>query len=286
MKSSTLLIAGASGYLGTAVTKAALKQGFRVKAIVRDKTRFEQKLSGVDRQNLATLEIDILDPEQVSGVCKDIDFIFSSLGITRQRGFSYDEVDFGGNYNLLLDAQKHNVKKFIYTSVLNPHIFKKNAMVKAKEKFVRALQDSSIDHCILRPTGFFSDIAAVFQMAVQGTVYIPGNGESRINPIHGDDLAQAVLQSFEQTAAEVNIGGPQVFTQNEIAKLAFEVLDKKPRIVHIPAWAARVFAFIFRLVSRQIYSVIDFIITGARHDMSTTTYGGRSLRQFFEGLNR
>ena len=58
--------------------------------------------------------------EALAGFCKNIDVVISTVGITRQKdGLTYMDVDFQSNVNLIDEAKKEGVKKFIYISVLN-----------------------------------------------------------------------------------------------------------------------------------------------------------------------
>jgi nucleoside-diphosphate-sugar epimerase len=66
-----------------------------------------------------------IDPELTNTVptkncCDGIDIVISSVGITKQTdGLSYIDVDYQANLNLLNEAQKSGVSKFVYVSVLN-----------------------------------------------------------------------------------------------------------------------------------------------------------------------
>ena len=44
-------------------------------------------------------------PETLAGLCEDIDIVFSSIGLTRQKdGLTFQEVDYQGNKNILDQA--------------------------------------------------------------------------------------------------------------------------------------------------------------------------------------
>ena len=52
---------------------------------------------------------------------------------------------------------------------------------------------------IIRPNGFFSDMKDFLEMANGGRVYLFGNGQYKLNPIHGSDLAEAILDNNHAT---------------------------------------------------------------------------------------
>ena len=53
---------------------------------------------------------------------------------------------------------------------------------------MHVLQASGLSHPIIRPTGYFSDMGEYFPMAKSGRAYLVGDGQKRLNPIHGADL--------------------------------------------------------------------------------------------------
>ena len=91
-----------------------------------------------------------------------------------------------------------------------------------------------MDYMIIRPNGFFSDMMEYLQMAKKGKGYVFRSGDNKINPIHGQDLAEICVEAINRDEKEINIGGPDVLTHNEILKMAFKSLDKPAKISRIP----------------------------------------------------
>lgn len=75
--------------------------------------------------------------ETLNGICKDVDVVISAVGITRQKdGLTYMDVDYQANVNLINEAKRNGVKKFIYISVLNGEKLRGLKICEAKEKLV------------------------------------------------------------------------------------------------------------------------------------------------------
>jgi uncharacterized protein YbjT (DUF2867 family) len=188
-----VLVVGATGYLGKFVVKELKACGYWVRALSRNHERIEPVRQYVDEVILA----EATKPETIKGLCKDIDIVFSSLGITRQKdGLTYMDVDYQANRNVLNAALIDNVTKFMYISVLNSDRLRHLEIVKAKERFAQELREADIEHIIVRPNGFFSDMAEFLTMAKRGRVCLIGKGEFRANPLHGADLAEACVKWF------------------------------------------------------------------------------------------
>ncbi len=275
-----VLVAGGTGYLGQYLIKALNAQGHQVYGLARKR----EKLDDLNDCLYEIIEAEVTKPETLKGICDDIDVVISSIGITRQKdGLTYMDVDYQANKNLLQETINSGAKKFIYVSVLNGHLFKELKMVQAKERFADELRTSGINYAIIRPNGFFSDMTEVLNMARQGKVYLFGDGHYKSNPIHGQDLADFMVDKMNSDETEIDVGGPELFTQNEIARIAFQSLGRKEKIVHIPIWIRDISLKLVRLFTGQkTYGPIEFFMTVMTHDMIAPQVGHQYLSGFFK----
>ncbi|MDX1351463.1 MAG: SDR family oxidoreductase [Thiomicrorhabdus sp.] len=278
-----VLLAGATGYLGMCIAKELQQQACFFRAIARNPQKLEQN----QIQANELIEAELTDPNAIKGCCEGIDVVISTVGITRQKdGLTYMDVDYQANINLMEEAKKSGVKKFVYVSVLNGDKLKNLKIGYAKELFVDALKNSGIDFCIVRPNGFFSDMTEFYNMAKQGRVYLFGSGELRANPIHGEDLAVVCVDAINQHNKEIEVGGPQILTQNEIASIAFDIMGKKPQITHIPDWIRVITLKLIKLfTTSKFYGPIEFFMTVMAMDMIAPEYGKRTLKEYFKKLH-
>ncbi len=278
-----ILLAGSTGYLGSYIAKELQKRSCFFRAIARNPEKLEQN----DIEANEVLKAELTDPDSISECCKGIDVVISTVGITRQKdGLTYMDVDYQANMNLLKEAKKSGVKKFIYVSVLNGEKLRKLKICDAKEMFVEQLKKSGVDYCIIRPNGFFSDMSEFFNMAKRGRVYLFGNGELRVNPIHGEDLATVCVDAIDKPDKEVEIGGPETLTQNDIALIAFDILGYKPKITHIPDWVRVTILKLVRLLTgSRVYGPVEFFMTVTSMNMLAPEYGKHMLKEYFTNLN-
>jgi len=278
----SVLLAGITGYLGGYIAKALQKKAYYVRAIARNPERLKQK----NIEPNETVEAEVTQPDSIEGCCKNIDVVVSTVGITRQKdGLTYMDVDYQANTNLLREAQKSRVKKFIYVSVLNGENLRHLKICAAKEMFVEQLKKSGMDYCIIRPNGFFSDMTEFYTMAKKGRVYLFGNGELKANPIHGADLAEVCVDGIEKSAQEIRVGGPETLTHNEIATTAFEALGIQSKITHIPDWVRVAILKMVRIfTSSRVYGPVEFFLTVMAMDMIAPEYGKYTLKKYFTRL--
>ncbi|MCA9925130.1 MAG: SDR family oxidoreductase, partial [Anaerolineales bacterium] len=146
-KQQKVLVVGATGYLGQFVVKALKEAGYWVRAL----SRTEQKIEAV-RPFIDDLFIgEATNPASLTGICDNIDIVFSSLGITRQKdGLTYMDVDYQANKNILDLALAAQVQQFMYISALHADKLHHVQILAAKERFVDELMAANIDHLIIR----------------------------------------------------------------------------------------------------------------------------------------
>lgn len=278
--SQTVLLAGATGYLGGYIAKALVEDKFKAKLVARSTEKLQQFKSN----SVKIIKAEVTKAETTKGICEGVTTVISTVGITRQKeGLTYMDVDYQANINLLNEAKKAGVKKFIYVSAINGNKYRHLKIFEAKEKFVDALKKSGLEFTVIRPNGFFSDMKDFLNMAKRGKVYVFGNGEQKFNPIHGEDLAIVCLQAINTTNNEVVVGGPDILTLNEIGEMALDALEKPVRIVHLPDWLRTLTIWSLRtFTSSKTYGPIEFFLTLMADDNIAPRFGTKRLYNFFK----
>lgn len=279
-----LVIAGATGYLGRYLLKCAHSHGYRVRALVRS----EARLGGVQQFCDEVFVGEATKSETLAGLCEGADFVMSSLGNrTIARKPDCFEVDFQGNINILSAACEAGVSQFIFISVLGGSEFRSRVpQIEARERVVDELRASSIPWTVIRPSGFFNDMAEILKMARRGRVWIPA-GSGRLNPIHGADLAEVCLDAVGKTNAygkEIPAGGPDCLTMREIGELAFKAIDKQPRISAIPLWGLRAAGTVIRPFNVNLASLVLMMSVFSGADFCCDAYGKHRLWDFFQAV--
>lgn len=301
-KQKKVLIAGATGYLGRYLVQEYLARDggkWHVTALVRK--RQTDLPAGVHQVVAQATDLDSLrqqqqDPKQSScstSIMQGVDLVVSALGITRQRdGLTYRDVDYQANKNLLQLALEHNVPQFAYIHVLHGDRMSELGVpgVVAKEDFVKELEAaSSIRSTVICPSGFFSDMKDFLDMAQSGRAYLFGDGKHTINPIHGADLAKAAADAIDSGRKRLNVGGPDTFTHQQLAELAFECLGKKEetKISHFPDWTRRFMIWIVPWVTpSHISGPVQFFLTAFGFDMVGEPCGDHHLKDFFMEMTK
>ena len=282
-----VLVAGAAGRLGAAVVGELKRRGYPTRSLARDASRLPAPSSRAHEVFAA----DARRPEALRGACDGAGVVISAMGAslklgrTRDPHATYRDVDYLANLNLLAEARRAGVGKFIYVSLHGAEGMRGLAYVDAHEEFVEALKTSGLDYAVVRPTGFFYVFEEIYRMVQErGRAAVIGAGSARTNPVHEEDVASECADAVECGDREVSVGGPETYTRREIAEMAFSVLGKRPRVVSIPAPVARAAIQPLRLFDRRLYDFFDFAVAASTRDLVAPPVGRTSLRRHFRHL--
>jgi uncharacterized protein YbjT (DUF2867 family) len=279
---SRVLVAGASGYLGRQVLRELDARGYDTRALVRDPAKRE-----LVRGSGETIAIDLLaDPgEQLRDAMRDVDVVFSAAGqpCTLQRipdRRSFRKVDPQINRALLDAAVAAGVRKFVYVAVLARPEHRDLAYVAAHEEFVAALQESPIEHTVVYANGFYYSYIDLLDFARRGLAITFVDGSARSNPIHETDLAIACVNAIDSDHQQIEVGGPETITRREEIELAFAAVDRKPRVLRVPAPLLKAVLPIMRLTDRRRAEMLTFLAAISATDLIAPPQGSRTLGDY------
>jgi uncharacterized protein YbjT (DUF2867 family) len=279
-----VLVAGATGHLGRRIVPELRRRGYDVRILVRDASSLGTPLQ---RHVESVVNGDLTRPATIAGICKDVDVVLSCAGAPKTLGRardrrSFHDVDFVGNGNLLDEAERAEVGKFVYVSVLYSGLSAHTAYIAAHEEFVRRLTTSRLEHTVMRPTGYFSFFDEMLRQAARGRLPVIGDGSARTNPIHEQDLAEACVAAIAQSEREIELGGPAIYSREEIARLAFEALGTPARLVRLPALALRAAGLVTRPFNPRLAALLEFGAVVSQVDAIAPRRGTRDLLWYFK----
>lgn len=279
-----VLVAGASGALGLEITKILTDRGINIRALVHSS-------SGASKVEPYTDDIWKADASEgtsgIEGITENISTIISALGksvsLFSPDDNSFIENDFYANNNILDDALKNHVKRFVYVSIKGADTADEYEVARAHKKFEDALQASGLDFTIVRPVGFFSGLNDLAIMAKRKVIPIIGTGEAKTNSIHQKDLAEFVVKYLEEGPDIVEVGGPLIHTRLEMAEMIKDRIGGQ--IVKVPEKLADLGMFFPELVSDNISSKLKYFKHVTSNDMIGEKTGSMTFREYLENLD-
>jgi uncharacterized protein YbjT (DUF2867 family) len=275
-----VLVAGASGQLGNQVVRVLKQQGYQVRILARNMAQAANL--GADEVR----EANLVRPETLNGICDGIKYVVSCAGASmkmaglgNRQGFY--QVDWQGNINLLAEAQRQPLQKFVYVSLAGAEKLRHVAYADAQARFVEALRASTVPHTVVSPTGFFGFMLEILKFAKQGRGLLIGDGSCRTNPIHEADVARACVEALTSRESELSVGGPEVFTRREITEMAFDVLQRKPKLMSVSPGLFKAMIRPLKVVNPRFHALLDFGIAVTQIDCLAPAYGTQRLRGYF-----
>jgi uncharacterized protein YbjT (DUF2867 family) len=227
-----VLVAGATGVLGSEVVRRLLAKGENVKAIVRS-TSNADAVAALEKAGAETVIADLKDPSSLDVACKDVDSVISGVTAvtTAKEGDSFAATDGRGNKNLIDAAVRAGAKKFVFVS-FDAKFSPAAPLADAKVDAEQHLKESGIDYTILHPSLFCESWLGpmLFADPIACTARIYGDGNRKIRYITAGDVAELAIQSLTNPAATnavIPFGGPEEITQREAVEIFEKATGKK-----------------------------------------------------------
>ncbi|MHA6280285.1 SDR family oxidoreductase [Salinimicrobium sp. CAU 1759] len=279
-----ILLAGASGALGLEVLNLLHQQGKKVRALVHS-------AEGAEKVSNLTDDVWRADASEgneiIKDITKDISIVISTLGksvsLFTNGGKSFMENDFYANSNILDDAVKNNVKRFIYVSIKGAEKALEYEVAKSHKMVEDALEASGLDYTIIRPVGFFSGLNDLAIMAKRKVIPIVGEGNARTNSIHQKDLAKVVLKYLNEGPDLIEVGGPLVHTRREMADMIADKLGGK--VIPVPEKVAEWGMFLPEFVDDNISAKLKYFKFVTTNDMIGEKHGDITFEEYLESLD-
>jgi uncharacterized protein YbjT (DUF2867 family) len=278
-----VVLAGAFGNLGAEILKSLCEKNYDVVAADLK----ERAVEGTEGK-YTFVSIDATYPKTLEGLCDGADVVITTMGLTgASTKFSSYDIDYQGNLNLYEEAKKAGVKKFNYISVIScdEKGADKVPMLHAKYLLEQEIVKGEMDYVIYRPTGYFYDIAKVFKPFVdKGEMQLlRGYGGVKANVVDCKDFADFIVEHMCDSKATYNVGGKEVYSYEEMAKLCFDAAGKPLKIKWAPKWLFGILANLPKIKKAGKHDIILFSRWTLSHDLvGDTMIGDKSFAKYLK----
>ena len=262
------LLVGGSGFIGTNFAHYLREKGYDFKIYDKDKSKFLPR-------NINITLGDIRDKKKLSHSMNGCDVVFHLATVPPSVRLSHHEIndiDVNGTQNVLAAASENRVKKVIFTSSAS-HVYGRvekrlhpiredcplhpineygENKVLSEGLCKQISEKTSLQTIVLRlsmtvgPYDFdpilVENMAAILK---NKRVTIPGDGESKNQSIHVNDVSTALLACAETSDSQLpiheifNISGNEVYSINEWIDLVKRMSNSSSKVTHLPLTLAR-----------------------------------------------
>jgi uncharacterized protein YbjT (DUF2867 family) len=236
-----ILVVGATGRLGGAITQALLTQGRTVRILARRNSPSVE----LAKQGLATsaesliaagaqpVYGDLKERASLDPACQGIDIVITTANSAMRGGDDNPQtVDRGGNSNLINTAKAAGVKHFIFVSALGASSDHPVPFMAAKGQTDAYLMASGMAYTILAPTAFMEvwpTMVVGMPVALGQPVTLMGEARSRQSFISAADVAAYAIAAVESPAAKnqyLAISGLQALSYREVVRVYESVMGR------------------------------------------------------------
>jgi uncharacterized protein YbjT (DUF2867 family) len=279
-----ILVTGAAGKTGRALTAALALQNKSVRAFVRKEEQV------VIARSTGALETVVGDLTRVSDIQRALEGIDTLYFIAPNMNPA--ETNIG--HTIIESARSAGVTKFVYHSVLHPQT--QNMPHHWNKLLVEErLFESGLIYSIIQPTAYMQNLLANRQSIMEDGIYqIPYPVNATGNLVDLNDVAEAAVKIL--TEARFDFGtyefvGTPALTQEEIAATAASVLGREVRAVELSRDEWRTNAaktsvlsdYAINTLSAMFKYYADFSLTGSSFVLEAVLgRKPRSLESFFK----
>jgi len=248
MNEPLVLVVGATGQLGGAITRKLLASGVRVRALARNPAKLAQLAPAAE---LAA--VDLRDVRKLTDACRGVDQIVSTANNNLGKGpNSPARTDLSNHQNLCAAARNAGVRRLMYVSARGVTQDAPVDVFRIKWYIEDAIRRSGVPFVMLRPSAFMEtwvDEVIAKGIREKGVATIFGDGNNVLNYIAVEDVAEfavKILSRPEVVNEAVDAGGPSNVSQNQLASLIERRLKSSGRRRHVPVMAMRLLPPIVR----------------------------------------
>lgn len=262
----SVLVTGATGFLGVALTAELLRRGERVRILARDEGR-ARALFG---QALEIVAGDITSQDRVSQAVEGVAVIYHLAGRLYHPSLPteiYRRTHVEGTRVLLACCQKQKqLRRVVYCSTTGVYGITGNApaaedapgaptnpyeqsKLEGEHLVQTAYERSGLPACIARPALVYGPgdlhLLGLFTAIKRGVFRVIAGGHALLHPIYIDDLTTALLlcaQQPETTGRCYNLAGERPVTVRDLATGIARSLDRRLPTGSLPLWLAHLAA--------------------------------------------
>jgi uncharacterized protein YbjT (DUF2867 family) len=226
-----ILIAGATGTVGSEVVKRLSAQGVQVRAL----TRNPRKAEANPLPHVRFVQGDFDDPESIRRVCSGVDRAFlltNSTERAEQQQIAFTRV-----------AQQSGVRHIVKLSQLHADANSPGRFLRYHAAVEAALRASGLTFTFLRPNLYMQGLLNFRQSIQQKSAFFAAVGDARISAVDVRDLADvavAALTGSRHDNKVYSLTGPGALTFAEMAHQLSKAVGRTITFVDVPPKSMRV----------------------------------------------
>lgn len=239
-----ILVTGGTGLVGTSLVAKLLKEGHTVRLFSRS-ARTESR---VFQGDIEAVDGSIANWEDVGHIAEGCEVVFHNAGIVGEKGeeSTFEAVNVGGTRNMLHEAERAGVRRFVYISSLGADRGA-SAYHESKRRAEALVKDYSHEWVITRPSVVYGpgdEVVSLLLKMVRTLPVIPviAGGDQLSQPVWATDLAEALADcvSREDIVHQILlVAGAEKISMNQMLDKLSNLTGRTPAKINLPGWLAQ-----------------------------------------------
>ncbi len=245
--SKLVTIYGGSGFIGRYIVQRLAHRGWRIRVAVRrpNEALFVKTYGAVGQ--VEPVFCNIRDDASVRAVMQGADAVVNCVGILVETGKnSFEAIHHQGAGRIARIATTEGVSTLVHLSAIGASEDALSEYARSKAAGEEAVLANFPSAHILRPAVVFGPEDQFFNRFARMCRFSPVlpivGGETRMQPVYVDDVAQAAVLAVEgQAPADVyELGGAEIHTLHELIGEMLKVTQRRRLVMNLPFWIGAV----------------------------------------------
>jgi uncharacterized protein YbjT (DUF2867 family) len=275
-----VILFGATGNLGKEIAKELVNQGYELTVVVRN----EQKAKALTHITSKYIVADVCNKSTLENIFDKQDIVVSALGKSVSPNDkskpTFKQVDYDANKNILDEAIKASITKFVYISAFHSEKYLHLEYFKVHHDFSELLIKSGIDYSIIKPPAIFSAFIDMIEMAKKGQLVNIGQGDKKTNPIYEGDLAKITVNSINLKNSITETGGKTIYTRRQLNEIVQNEINTHKKLRTIPIALFKISLPIIKLFNKNTFDKFAFFIEVMQHDTIAPQLGTMTFEEY------
>lgn len=231
-----ILVVGATGQLGSLITRRLLEQGREVQILVREGSEYR----ALEAAGAKAVVGDLKNRASLDAATRGVDTVLTTANSAVRSGAdNVQTVEIEGNHNLVDASAASRVKHFVFMSAMGAAPDSPIPFMQGKGLAEQHLKASGVPYTILSPNVFMEVwFPMVIGIPLQSgqPVTLVGAGDRRHTFVSSGDVAAFATAAIDNPGArnqQIFIGGPEALSWKDVVRITSQVVGRELAIRHV-----------------------------------------------------
>jgi nucleoside-diphosphate-sugar epimerase len=275
MKAERILVTGVTGFTGSHLCDRLVNEGYAVRALVRDPSRY----AAPHHDGVEVVVGDLRDFASLQRAMKEVDIVYHIAALFRPENVSRKdlwETNVQGTKNMLDAAIKAGVQRFIHCSTVGVHgdvqnppadeeapyrpgDYYQGSKTAGEQVALQYMAAARLPVVVFRPGGIYGPRDLRFLKLIKAIknrrFVMLGSGEVIYQMIYIDDLVDGILLCGSKENAIGNVyilTGDEATTLNQLVRIIAQVLGVRPPRLRFPVTPVYLASFLCELLCKPV----------------------------------